>query len=122
MSDDWEDAETTTQRTVDLSKITRQTRPHILREVEGPDAPTEFMLDKAEVIVGRSSLADIRIVSEDLSRSHVRLTRRGHEFLIEDLKSRNGLLLNGIRIRSAILRDQDVLQLGSVVLVYMEGG
>jgi pSer/pThr/pTyr-binding forkhead associated (FHA) protein len=74
------------------------------------------------MIVGRSAEADLRIDSEELSRKHMLIVRSADEFACEDMDSRNGIFLNGVKIHSATLRDKDTLQLGAVVLVYHEGG
>ena len=106
---------------VDVRSVVKELRPHRLRMAEGPGAPKLYELEGAVIVVGRSSECDIRIRSDDLSRKHVKLSRRGSEYRADDLGSRNGMLLNGVKVLSATLRDQDVLQLGSVVLVYQEG-
>ena len=124
MNGDWEEEDDelpTRVNTVDVKSVLRELRPHLLKMAEGPGAPAEFKLDDAQVVIGRGSDADIRIKSQDLSRKHVKLVRRGTEYRVDDLDSRNGMLLNGVKVLSATLRDQDVLQLGSVVLIYQEG-
>ncbi len=93
----------------------------LLRLVSGPGSPAEISLSAAEVIIGRATDASIRIGSAELSRHHLRIRRRGEEHLAEDMESRNGVYLNGVRIHSATLRDGDTLQIGSAVLTYHEG-
>lgn len=105
------------------SGIYRMPKPHYLEMVEGPGAPQRIPLDHRQVlIIGRGDQADYKIDSEELSRRHVMITRDGEEFVAEDLDSRNGVYLNGVKVHSATLRDKDTLQLGGVVLVYHEGG
>lgn len=96
-------------------------RPHYLEMVEGPGAPRRFQLRTPATVVGRSEQSDIQVDSEGLSRRHLLVTRNGGEFVVEDLDSRNGVFLNGVKIHSATLRDMDTLQLGPVVFVYHEG-
>ena len=93
----------------------------ILKLVSGPGAPAELAVTTDEVIIGRAHDATIRIASAELSRHHVKISRRGEEYRCEDLESRNGVYLNGVRIHSATLRDGDTLQLGSAVLTFHEG-
>ena len=104
------------------SGVFRVQKPHYLELVEGPGAPQKFQLDRPTMIVGRSADADLRIDSEELSRKHMLIIRSGDEFSCEDMDSRNGVFLNGVKIHSATLRDKDTLQLGAVILVYHEGG
>jgi len=96
-------------------------RPHYLELVEGPGAPRYYELRGPAAVVGRSEQSDIQVDSEGLSRKHLLVTRNGGEFVVEDLESRNGVFLNGVKIHSATLRDMDTLQLGPVVFVYHEG-
>lgn len=104
------------------SGVFRVQKPHYLELIKGPGAPVKFQLDRPTIIVGRSTEADLRIDSEELSRKHMLILRAGEEFTCEDMDSRNGIFLNGVKIHSATLRDKDTLQLGAVVLVYHEGG
>lgn len=104
------------------SGLFRVQKPHFLEIVKGPGAPVKHQLDQPTIIVGRSMEADLRIDSEELSRKHMLILRVGDEFSCEDMDSRNGIFLNGVKIHSATLRDKDTLQLGAVVLVYHEGG
>ena len=96
-------------------------RPHYLERVDGPGAPRYHELRQPAAVVGRSEQSDIQVDSEGLSRKHLLVTRNGGEFVVEDLDSRNGVFLNGVKIHSATLRDMDTLQLGPVVFVYHEG-
>jgi sigma-B regulation protein RsbU (phosphoserine phosphatase) len=57
----------------------------------------EFAVE-TDVIIGRSNLAEVTISDRFLSRRHARLFRDGDDWLIEDLGSRNGTLVNGVRI------------------------
>jgi pSer/pThr/pTyr-binding forkhead associated (FHA) protein len=99
----------------------RAARPQTLEIVEGEGTPQSFLLDKAELTIGRSAEAEIRIASPRASRQHAVLVRRGAEFLLRDNDSHNGVYLNGVKIHSALLRDGDVIQIGDVVLLFREG-
>ncbi|MBM4379961.1 MAG: FHA domain-containing protein [Deltaproteobacteria bacterium] len=96
-------------------------RPHYLELVEGPGAPRYYELCQPATVVGRSEQSDLQVDSDGLSRKHLLVTRHDGEFVVEDLDSRNGVFLNGVKIHSATLRDMDTLQLGPVVFVYHEG-
>ena len=96
-------------------------KPPALELVSGPDAPRLVALGKDRMVVGRSKEADVHVESLDLSRRHFSLSRIETEWVCEDLDSRNGVFLNGLRIHSAVLRDGDQLQLGRVVFVFHKG-
>lgn len=81
--------------------------------------PTPREIDLGdETIIGRSVRADIQIEGDLVSRQHARIFRRGLRFAFEDLGSRNGTLLNGVRTQSAELKDGDVLNIGFGKIVY----
>jgi len=52
----------------------------------------------ADVVIGRTEKADVRVDDQSASRRHARFYRDGHRWMIEDLGSRNGTLLNGKRL------------------------
>lgn len=97
-----------------------QRRPHLIEVIQGPGAPRTLPISHS-VTVGRANEADLRIMSADLSRMHVRIDRVRHGYRVVDLGSINGVFLNEVRVHSADLRDGDTIQLGNVVLLYHEG-
>ena len=68
--------------------------------------------DKAEVTIGRNENNDIHINNLGASKKHARIFRRNGEYIIEDLKSTNGTMVNNESIITAILCDQDVVVVG----------
>lgn len=104
-----------------LSSLYRRLKPFVLDQVRGPGSPAEWVLERPEIVVGRSVQADISIDSHMLSRRHVVLRRRDGEYQVTDLDSANGLYLNGVRAHSAVLREGDLVQIGDVVFLYHEG-
>lgn len=58
----------------------------------------EVPIENDSVVIGRSNSADVSIADRFLSRHHARLYRDGDDWLVEDLGSRNGTLVNGARI------------------------
>ena len=84
----------------------RASRAHMLKQTEGPGVNTlRFILDKETHFIGRNASNDIHLENDNVSRTHARLTRSDDEYTLEDLDSRNGILLNGLLVHSAVLRD-----------------
>ena len=54
------------------------------------------LLDDGEVVIGRVATCDIAIDHDAVSRRHAIVRRRGDHISIEDLRSRNGTLVNGV--------------------------
>ncbi|MCC7292538.1 MAG: SpoIIE family protein phosphatase [Phycisphaerales bacterium] len=84
----------------------------------------QFMRPLADgaLVIGREPTCDLWVDDPSTSRRHARFshTREGH--IIEDLGSKNGLLVNGIQLHSKVLEDGDVLTIGNVEILYRGGG
>ncbi len=80
--------------------------------------------DSQATSLGReASLNQVALASPAVSRRHCRLEplpSRGHRLV--DLGSTNGVLLNGVEVRAAVLRPFDRLRVGDVELVYTPDG
>jgi len=76
-----------------------------------------FKIDKDEIAIGRHKSNDIQITNSAVSRQHARIIRNQGNYLIEDLKSTNGIYLNKVRIISRYLKDGDVINIGKHTLV-----
>ncbi len=73
-----------------------------LRIVSGPDVDKEFPLLGSEVVLGRSSRADIHISDNMLSRSHAKLTLSVDGWAVSDMGSTNGTWVRSARISEPI--------------------
>lgn len=65
-----------------------------------------------ELLVGRHSSCDVVLDDPTVSRRHARLRRRDGVWVLQDLDSTNGTLLNGHRVGRCRLRPGDRLVLG----------
>ena len=90
-------------------------------------APCRFALAGVdEVLLGRgegaprveSGRLHLSLRDPRMSLSHARLQRRGAGFVLCDLKSKNGTLVNGAAIDELFVADGDVIELGGTFLVY----
>lgn len=89
-----------------------------LSGIAGPPAGKTFRLSKVTTL-GRSRTVDIRFDDRAVSREHARvLVDTDGQFILEDLQSGNGTLVNGRRVRSARLHEGDRIAIGSAVLVF----
>jgi pSer/pThr/pTyr-binding forkhead associated (FHA) protein len=69
-----------------------------------PEQLVETSLQKRDsIVIGRGSECDVVIHDMKASRQHCKLSRQDTGFLLEDLGSRNGTLVNGQRITQPVL-------------------
>jgi hypothetical protein len=65
--------------------------------------------------LGRAERAELVVADSAVSAEHARLSRIGHEWVVRDLGSTNGTLVNDARVNAQTrLHHGDVLALGSV--------
>ncbi|MFZ5926887.1 MAG: SpoIIE family protein phosphatase [Acidobacteriota bacterium] len=86
--------------------------------IRRPDGTTSLHpLPSTAARVGRALDNDLSFPEEpDLSRRHLSLERTGAGWLVRDLGSRNGTLLNGVPVQGAVeLRPGDRIQAGRIV-------
>ncbi len=72
----------------------------VVRVVSGPDAGASLTLTDAErtYIVGRGPGLDLSLTDDGLSRRHLEIARRGPHLSVRDLRSKNGVELDGVRL------------------------
>jgi pSer/pThr/pTyr-binding forkhead associated (FHA) protein len=83
---------------------------------------TRFSVGNGATSIGRSSVSDIVLKSDDYaSGRHARLTRHGGLLYVEDMGSTNGTFVNGRKTVGATpLRDGDTVRIGSTTFRYEE--
>ena len=71
-------------------------------------------------LVGRGTSCHLVLADPNASRVHASFVQAEQGWLLQDNASKNGTLLNGERITSAVLSSGDEIQIGQTVLVYEE--
>lgn len=86
----------------------------------GPTAGNIYALDQEQLDIGRDLSCDIVINDPEVSRRHARLLLQGLNYVIEDLGSTNGCMVNGQRLMGPhILYPGEIITLGeSISLVF----
>ncbi len=64
----------------------------------------------------------LQLADHEISRTHVRLQNHPAGWELVDLGSKNGTSINGTRATRAALVDGDLIELGSVLLMYRDDG
>jgi DNA-binding winged helix-turn-helix (wHTH) protein len=79
----------------------------------------EVALPPGECVIGRERDAHVCLASPKVSRRHARLTVAGMLATIEDLSSKNGTSVRGVRITAPVpLEPGDEIQIGPFSLVF----
>jgi pSer/pThr/pTyr-binding forkhead associated (FHA) protein len=89
---------------------------------KGPDAGTNFFLEKDVVTCGRDAGSDIFLDDVTVSRRHAEIRRNGNEFTIVDSDSLNGTFVNRNRVEKGPLSNGDEIQIGKFKLVIFTEG
>lgn len=91
---------------------------------EGELSGQRWVIDADEFIIGRGSECNIVLPERQVSRHHVKITRRGGSFYVQDLDSKNGTHINGRQIEDvASIQDGDEIQIAAAVkLVFIGTG
>jgi hypothetical protein len=71
---------------------------------------------QSELLVGRHHSCDVVLENLSVSRRHARLLFRDAKWIVQDLASTNGTIVNGTRIGRCELRPGDHLVLGNAYL------
>jgi pSer/pThr/pTyr-binding forkhead associated (FHA) protein len=90
-----------------------------IQVLEGPMKGVEFEIDKEVLFVGRSPGNDIQLRDNLVSRKHLKIFRVESCYFIEDLKARNGSMINGEPLDpgfAQLITENDLIQLGSSVI------
>jgi putative nucleotidyltransferase with HDIG domain len=85
----------------------------VLLIIKGPNLGQRFSIEK-QITIGRSSRCDISLPSQLVSRSHAEIIPAGKSYLLRDMSSANGTILNGKLIGESRLRHGDQICLGDV--------
>jgi pSer/pThr/pTyr-binding forkhead associated (FHA) protein len=88
--------------------------------VSGGSRPLELQM-VGTLIVGRDPVCEISEQTDPLlSRRHAAFIADAREVMVRDLGSRNGILINGVKMPESKLRNGDVVQIGHLQVRYVD--
>ncbi len=105
----------------------RQVVPHIqggtqrhgrLIAAAGLPHGTRFALNEDRITIGRDPQSRICLNDPHVSNDHAVIERQESGFLLRDLESRHGTLLNGAPTSSALLQQGDEIRIGPFALIF----
>ncbi len=77
-----------------------------------------FLLDGKRIVLGRSEESDIRIFDIKSSREHAEIVQVGEDWIVSDLGSQNGLMVNDLKIKQHVLNENDKVIIGKTVFKF----
>jgi pSer/pThr/pTyr-binding forkhead associated (FHA) protein len=91
-----------------------------LKVVQGEGLAQDFPLLSGVTIIGRGVQCDVVLQHLAVSRQHARITRTSAGYSIEDLGSRNGVMVNGHLITGpTALGNADTVQICNFVFSFV---
>ncbi|MCB1087757.1 MAG: sigma 54-interacting transcriptional regulator, partial [Verrucomicrobiae bacterium] len=90
----------------------RPARPLSIVPVSSGKPGTPIVLAEGVTTLGRDPGNKISLPDPSVSRRHAEILRKGDVVTIQDLNSRNGVKVNGVPRRSAVIRVDDEFQIG----------
>ena len=91
---------------------------HRLVCMTGPNKGKVYYLLGKRVVIGRSENADIQIIDSKISREHAEITFAGGSYVITDLGSPNGVVVNDQKIVQRKLAEGEKIVIGQSVFKY----
>jgi pSer/pThr/pTyr-binding forkhead associated (FHA) protein len=82
----------------------------------------EHSLDDVETLIGRSQKCLVRLTEAAASRNHCTILKTPEGWLLMDLQSSNGTILNGVRITESPLKSGDVIRIGNAEMTFRDDG
>jgi DNA-binding response OmpR family regulator len=94
----------------------------LLLWMDGEEIKGRWSLAEPATTIGRWEDNDVVVDDRWVSRNHARIRREGERYVLEDLGSRNGTLVNGRRITDqTVLADGDKIQVAPLVeLIFVD--
>lgn len=84
----------------------------------GKNKGISYYLKGKRAILGRSENADVQVLDTKSSREHAELTLHANKFILTDLGSQNGVVVNDLKVNQHTLEDGDRIIIGATVYKY----
>jgi hypothetical protein len=93
----------------------------LLAQVEDGSVVKEFSLEGERMVIGRLEGSDVQLADPGASRRHAEVRRDGNDFVLVDLGSTNGTLVNEAPVTEHTLEEGDRITIGRTVLEFRRG-
>lgn len=79
---------------------------------------SHLFVDKDRLSIGRDAACDIALADPAASKQHAAIVTVGLDHVLQDLGSRNGTAVNGKRIETHVLQNEDRIEIGESRIRY----
>jgi len=83
-----------------------------LTVLAGPEEGRDYAFERIEITIGRTMENDVVLPDPGISRQHLSIRDKGGAYILKDLGSSNGTLLNGHKVLEEVLKSGDVITIG----------
>lgn len=91
---------------------------HRLLCLTGKNKGFSYFMTGKRLVMGRNETCDIQILDTKSSREHAELSKVGDKYILTDLGSQNGIVVNDLKINQHTLADGDKVIVGQTVYKY----
>ena len=78
-----------------------------------------FHIAEKPITIGRGDMCDVQLRDSMISRQHFQIRRSGEVYVVQDLESANGVVVNGIRITGEMnLEHNDTILIGESKMLF----
>ncbi len=91
-----------------------------IKFLKGDQIDKEIEINEGTLTLGRSHDCDIVIDNSGVSKRHAKISLKNNMLTLEDLKSRNGTFINGLRIRQKNIQSGDKISFHNVIIEAIE--
>ncbi len=106
-------------------KITKSVTPPVAAGLHyrlvcmtGKNKGLSYYLTSVRAVMGRSDTADVQVLDTKSSREHAELAKVGEQYVLTDLGSQNGVVVNDLKVTQHHLTDGDLIIIGQTVYKY----
>ncbi|HXN45592.1 MAG TPA: sigma 54-interacting transcriptional regulator [Bryobacteraceae bacterium] len=90
-----------------------------LLAIAGPLHGASYAIDDERLTIGRDPHSHVAVPDRLVSREHCVIVRQGDGFLLRDLGSHNGTLVNQLPVTDQLLAHRDTITIGQTVLQFL---
>jgi len=92
-----------------IEKIIVMDKKNILQEVR---------VIKSPFIIGRENSCDLKLDDDSISRRHAQIIKEDGKWMVQDMLSGNGTMLDGVRISKEKLKNSSEIAVGRFLLIF----